>query len=130
MTTPNTLHDLATRALRALDEDDWPQLKDDLRLALNQEDTAAALHQFCLAINYGGLDDFNVYFSIESGNTPDEWVVSEGIKCFYKGVEITALFEGSDIDELIYANSNKVEDMMSDLWAEAQIDRYEASRED
>lgn len=123
MTTPNSIYDVAKRSLLALDEESFPQLRDDLRDVLKQEDTAHVLHQYSLKIDMGGKD-FTVYFSVESGDTPDEWVVSEGAKCFYEGIEITELFEGSDIDEQIYMKSNEVEAMMADGWAEHMIEKY------
>lgn len=129
MTNPATLENHATRALRALDEEDFPQLKQDLRDVLYKEQTAAALHQFVLAIDMGGAD-FNVYFDVESGDDVDEWVVSEGLQAFYQGIEITELFDGSDLDEQIYARSNEVQEMIDDAWAEAKIDQYEMSRDD
>lgn len=88
-----------------------------------EEEAAALKYHCCLAINIGGKD-FNVYFDIETGDTPDEWVVSEGAKCFFKGVEITELFEGSEINEAIYAQSKEVEQQMADSWAEHMIDKY------
>ena len=129
MTNPATLENHATRALRALDEQDFPQLKQDLRDVLYKEQTAAASHQFNLAIDMGGAD-FNVYFDVEAGDDIDEWVISEGLQAFYQGIEITELFEGSDLDEQIYARSNEVQDMIDDAWAEAKIDQYEMSRDD
>ena len=81
------------------------------------------MHQFELQIDMGGKD-FTVYFSVESGDSPDEWIVAEGAKCFYQGIEITDLFEGSDIDEQIYAKSNEVEQIMADAWADHMIDKY------
>lgn len=129
MTNPATLENHATRALRALDEEDFPQLKQDLRDVLYKEQTAAASHQFNLAIDMGGAD-FNVYFDVEAGDDIDEWVVSPGLQAFYQGIEITELFEGSDLDKQIYARSNEVQDMIDDAWAEAKIDQYEMSRDD
>ena len=129
MTNPATLENHATRALRALDEEEFPQLKQDLRDVLYKEQTAAASHQFNLAIDMGGAD-FNVYFDVEAGDDIDEWVISEGLQAFYQGIEITELFEGSDLDEQIYARSNEVQDMIDDAWAEAKIDQYEMSRDD
>lgn len=129
MTNPATLENHATRALRALDEQEYPQLKQDLRDVLYKEQTAAATHRFNLAIDMGGAD-FNVYFDIESGDDIDEWVISSGLQAFYQGIEITELFDGSDLDEQIYARANEVQDMIDDSWAEAKIDQYEMSRDD
>lgn len=130
MTTPNSLYDLAKRSLHALDENSWPQLRDNLRHALNQEDTAQALHKYSLQIAFGGTQKATVYFSIEAGDLPDEWVVSAGAKVFYQGIEITELFEGCDIDEQIYTKSDEVEQMMADAWADHMIDQYESSTSD
>ena len=130
MSQPNSLYDLAKRSLRAIDEDSWPQLRDDLRDALNQEDNAHALHQYSLQIAFGGTQEATVYFSIEAGDLPDEWVVSAGAKVFYQGIEITELFEGCDIDEHIYTKSNEVEQQMADAWADHMIDQYESSASD
>lgn len=89
------------------------------------EETKAALnYSYNLRINKGGIEDFTVYFNVEAGDTPDEWIVAEGLEAYYKGVNITNLFEGADIDELIYAKSNEVETMMADAWAEHMIDKY------
>ena len=129
MSQPNSLHDLARRSLRALDEASWPQLRDDLRAALDQEDTACALHQFQLEINFGGPQPATVYFSIEPGETPEYWEVSEGAKVFYQGIEITELFDGVEIDEKIYFKSNEVETMIAEKWADAKIAEYESSRD-
>lgn len=129
MTQPNSLHNLARRSLRALDEDSWPQLRDDLRAALDQEDTACALHQFSLQIAFGGTQEATVYFSIEPGDTPEEWQVSEGAKVFYQGIEITELFEGVEIDERIYFKSDEVETMIAEKWADAKVAEFESSRD-
>lgn len=124
VTTRKALYDVAERAFRALDSEDFPQLKADLKEAIDQEQEAATKYQYSLKINMGGNDDAIAYFNVESGDTPNEWVVAEGAKCFYKGIEITDLFEGSSIDEQIYVQSNEVEDMMADEWAEHMIDKY------
>lgn len=129
MSQTNTLHDLAKRSLRALDEDSFPQLRDDLRAAIDQEDTAHALHQFQLDINFGGPQEATVYFSIEPGDTPEDWQVSEGAKVFYQGIEITELFEGVEIDEKIYFKSDEVETMIAEKWADAKVAEYESSRD-
>lgn len=123
MTTPNSLHDAAERALRALDGEDFPQLKEDLEEAVNQEKKAAESHDYSIQIDMGG-QDFIVYFNVTGGDTADEWIVAEGLQAFYKGIEITELFEGCDLDEAIYMKSNEVESMMADAWADHMIDQY------
>lgn len=91
---------------------------------LTEEAEAASKHQYSLCINMGGIEDFTVYFSIEGGDTPDEWVVAEDAKCFYKGADVTNLFDGSVIDEKIYDQKKEVESMMADSWADHMIDKY------
>lgn len=88
-----------------------------------------ALYPYHLSINMGGVEDCTVYFNVTSGDLPDEWNVAEGLKVFYKGIDITNLFEGCDVDELIYCKSNDVEAMMSEKWADAKIAEYESSRD-
>lgn len=124
MTATNTLHQLAMDAVTRTNLDDFPALKQELRKAVEQEQEAATKHQYSLKINMGGIDDATVYFNVEGGDTPDEWIVAEGLEVFYKGINVTDLFDGSDIDEKIYAQSNEVESMMADAWAEHMIDRY------
>jgi hypothetical protein len=129
MSKNNSLYDVAKRALLALTEEEFSQLLEDLRNVLIAEDIAHALHQFSLNIAFGGNKEATVYFSIEAGDLPDEWNVSEGAKVFYEGIDVTELFEGCDIDERIYAKSNEVEDMMAEKWADAKIAEYEANLE-
>lgn len=124
MTATNTLHQLAMDAVTRTNLDDFPALKQELRKAVEQEQEAATKHQYSLKINMGGIDDATVYFNVEGGNTPDEWIVTEGLEVFYKGINVTDLFDGSDIDEKIYAQSNEVESMMADSWADHMIDKY------
>jgi hypothetical protein len=124
MTNPNSLWDVAERALRALDSEDFPQLKADLKEAIDQEHQAATKHAYSLKLAKGGIDEFNVYFDVEQGDCPDEWVVAEGLQAFYKGVEITDLFEGEDLDEGIYLQREAVEQQMADSWADHMIDKY------
>lgn len=124
MTTPNSLWDVAERALRALDSEDFPQLKADLKEAIDQEHQAASKHAYNLKLAKGGIDEFIVYFDVEQGDTPDEWVVAEGLQAFYKGVEITNLFKGEDLDEGIYLQREAVEQQMADSWADHMIDKY------
>jgi hypothetical protein len=124
MTNPNSLWDVAERALRALDSEDFPQLKIDLKEAIDQEHQAANKHAYSLKLAKGGIDEFTVYFDVEQGNAPDEWVVAEGLQAFYKGVEITDLFEGEDLDEGIYLQRDQVEQQMADSWADHMIDKY------
>ena len=124
MTTPNNLWDVAERALRALDSEDFPQLNADLKEAIDQEHQASEKHAYSLKLAKGGIDEFTVYFNVEQGDVPDEWVVSEGLQAFYKGVEITNLFEGEDLDEGIYLQREAVEQQMADSWANHMIDKY------
>ena len=124
MTTTNSLWDVAERALRALDSEDFPQLKVDLKEAIDQEHQAANKHAYSLKLAKGGIDEFTVYFDVEQGNAPDEWVVAAGLQAFYKGVEITDLFEGEDLDEGIYLQREAVEQQMADSWADHMIDKY------
>ena len=124
MTTPNSLWDVAERALRALDSEDFPQLKIDLKEAIDQEQEAATKHQYNLKINMGGIEDAIVYFNVEGGDTPDEWIVAEGLEVFYKGTNVTGLFDGSEIEGKIYEQNGEVESMMADAWAEHMIDKY------
>jgi hypothetical protein len=124
MTTPNSLWDVAERALRALDSEEFPQLKADLKEAIDQEHEAANKHAYNLKLAKGGIDEFNVYFDVEQGDAPDEWIVAEGLQAFYKGVEITDLFEGEDLDEGIYLQREAVEQQMADSWADHMIDKY------
>ena len=129
MTTPNSLWDVAERALRALDSEDFPQLKADLKEAISQEHQAAQKLPYSLHINMGGYEDVIVYFGVTPGDIADEWVVADGLQAFYKGVEVTGLWEDCDLDEAIYMKSNEVAQMMADAWAEGMIDQYEASRD-
>lgn len=89
-----------------------------------EESEAASKHAYSLKLAKGGIDEFTVYFDVEQGDTPDEWVVAEGAQAFYKGVEITNLFEGEDLDEGIYLQREAVEQQMADSWAEHMIDQY------
>ena len=91
---------------------------------LTEESEASSKHPYSLSLNMGGIEDFTVYFSVEGGDSPDEWIVAEGAQCFYKGIDVTNLFDGSDIDERIYDNTNEVEQQMADAWAEHMIDRH------
>jgi hypothetical protein len=127
MTTPNSLWDVAERALRALDSEDFPQLKADLKEAIDQEHQAASKHPYNLKLAKGGIDEFTVYFDVEQGDAPDEWIVAEGLQAFYKGVEITDLFEGCDLDEGIYLQREQVEQQMADFWAEHMLQQYAAA---
>lgn len=89
------------------------------------EETAAALkYPYNLRINMGGSANATVYFDVDSGDMPDEWVVAEGLAVFYKGINVTDLFEGEDIDQKIYDQSKEVEQQMADAWAEHMIDKY------
>ena len=124
MTATNTLHQLAMDAVIRANLDDFPALKQELREAVEQEKETAAKHQYSLNINMGGIDDAIVYFNVDGGDAPDEWIVAESVAVFYKGINVTDLFEGSDIDEKIYAQSNEVESMMADSWADHMIDKY------
>lgn len=124
MSQPNSLHNLCERSLRALDEDSFPQLRDDLRTAIDQEQNAASKHPFNLKIAFGGTEEATVYFSIEEGDLPDEWVTSEGAQVFYQGVDITALFEGEEIDERIYAQSDDVNRQIEDRRVESAYEYH------
>lgn len=124
MSQANSLHNLCGRALRALDEDSFPQLRDDLRTALDQEQNAASKHPFTLKIAFGGTKEATVYFNIEAGDLPTEWVTSDGAQVFYQGVDITALFEGEEIDERIYAQSDEVEKQIEDQRVEAAYEYH------
>jgi len=131
MTTPNSLHDLAERAMRCLDSEDFPQLKLDLLEAVSLEQKAAERHKYNIKAAKGGTEEFTIYFDVEGDPyDPESWVVAEGLQAFYKGVEITNLFEGCDLDEDIYIQSNEVEQQMADAWAEDKIAEYEAHRDD
>jgi hypothetical protein len=124
MTTPNSLWDVAERALRALDSEDFPQLKADLKEAIDQEHEASQKHAYNLCINMGGIESATVYFDVESGDTPDEWIIAEGLVVFYKGINVTDLFDGVEIEEEIYNQKDSVESMMADAWADHMIDKY------
>lgn len=125
MTTPNSLHDVAERAMRCLDSEDFPQLKLDLLEAISQEQKAVERHAYSIKAAKGGIDEFTIYFDVESDSEdPEGWVVAEGLQAFYKGIEITNLFEGCDLDEDIYIQSNEVEKQMADAWADHMIDKY------
>jgi hypothetical protein len=124
MSTTNSLWNVAERALRALDSEEFPLLKADLKEAIDQEHQAANKHAYSLKLAKGGIDEFTVYFDVEQGDAPDEWVVAEGLQAFYKGVEITDLFEGEDLDEGIYLQREAVEQQMADSWANHMIDKY------
>lgn len=92
--------------------------------SLTEEAEAASKYPYNLCINMGGVESATVYFNVEGGDTPDEWIVAEGIAVFYKGVNVTDLFDGAVIDEEIYNQKDSVESMMADAWAEHMIDRY------
>jgi hypothetical protein len=125
MATPNSLWDVAERALRALDSEDFPQLKVDLKEAIDQEHEAAEKHAYSIKAAKGGNDEFTIYFDVEGdSDDPQSWVIAEGLQAFYKGVEITNLFEGCDLEEDIYMQSNEVEKQMADAWADHMIDKY------
>lgn len=124
MTATNTLHQLAMDAVIRGNLNDFPALKQELRKAAEEEKEAASKHSYNLCINMGGIESATVYFNIESGDTPDEWIVAEGLAVFYKGVNVTDLFDGAVIDEEIYNQKDSVESMMADAWADHMIDRY------
>jgi len=125
MTTPNSLRDVAERALRALDSEEFPQLKVDLKEAIDQEHQASEKHAYSIKAAKGGNDEFTLYFDVEGDpHDPESWVIAEGLQAFYKGVEITNLFEGYDLEEDIYMQSNEVEKQMADSWADHMIDKY------
>lgn len=124
MTATNTLHQLAMDAVIRGNLDDFPALKQSLRQAVEEEQEASSKYHYNLKINMGGIDDFIVYFNVEGGDLPDEWIVAEGMAAFYKGINVTDLFDGAVIDEEIYNQKDSVESMMADAWAEHMIDRY------
>lgn len=94
-----------------------------------EEGTASAAYPYHLSISLGGEENCTVYFSVTGGELPDEWQVAEGLKVFYKGIDITKLLDGSEVDQQIYWQSNKVEDMVAEQWADAKIEEYEANRD-
>lgn len=67
-------------------------------------------HAYALTINFGG-ENCAVYFDIEN-DIDDEWIVSEGAQVFYRGTDITGVFEGCDVDEMIYMQSQKVQEQI------------------
>jgi tetrahydromethanopterin S-methyltransferase subunit A len=131
MTATSSLHQLALEAVTRSDLDDFPALKQSLREAVDEEQKAAERHKYNIKAAKGGTDEFTIYFDVEADpHDPESWVVAEGLQAFYKGVEITDLFDGSDLDEDIYIQSNEVEQQMADAWAEDKIAEYEAHRDD
>lgn len=89
------------------------------------EQTAASLRRFSLEIEFGGADIATVYFDIESDQEDSpSWIVSEGLKVFYAGIEITALFDGLEIEEKIYEQSSKVDEMIEDEHINSMADYY------
>lgn len=89
-----------------------------------KESAAACKYPYCLYLNTGGIHTVTVYFNVEQGDGFDEWVVSDDLVVFYKGVDVTGIFDRYTITELIYANSKKVEDQMEDAWADDLFERY------
>lgn len=71
-------------------------------------------HAFSLTINFGG-ENCTAYFDVEPDPSEDYgWVVAEGLQVFYRGTDITGVFEGGDVDEMIYMQSNAVELQMAE----------------
>ena len=78
------------------------------------ECVAQDAHAYSLCINFGG-DPCRVYFDVEADPAEDEgWVVAEGLQVFFNGHEITRVFEGADVDEMIYMLSAEVERQMQE----------------
>ncbi len=125
MTATSSLHQLALEAVIRSDLDDFPALKQSLREAVDEEQKAAERHAYSIKAAKGGIDEFTIYFDVEGdSDDPESWVVAEGLQAFYKGVEITNLFDGCDLEEDIYMQSNEVEQQMADAWADHMIDKY------
>ena len=96
-----------------------------------EESVAASKHSYSVKAAKGGIDEFTIYFDVEGDSgDPESWIVSEGLQAFYKGVDITNLFEGSDLEEDIYLQSNVVEEQMADAWADHMIDKYADAESD
>jgi hypothetical protein len=71
-------------------------------------------HAHALKINFGGEPCW-VYFDVEADPAEDNgWVVAEGLQVFFNGHEITRVFEGGDVDEMIYMLSAEVERQMQE----------------
>jgi hypothetical protein len=90
-----------------------------------EESKAASKHSYSVKADKGGADDLTIYFDVEGDpENPESWQVAEGLQAFYKGVDITNLFDGSDLEADIYLQSNVVEEQMADAWADHMIDKY------
>lgn len=90
-----------------------------------EESKAASKHSYSIKAAKGGIDEFTIYFDVEGDSgDPENWQVAEGLQAFYKGVEITNLFDGCDLEEDIYLQSKEVEEQMADAWADHMIDKY------
>lgn len=89
---------------------------------------AIAAHEYNITVNIGG-DDFTAYFDIVCGNTPELWLVTDGVQAFYKGTEITDLLPDSVLKNAIYDKAETVEHLMAEAWAEKMIEQYEAYRD-
>jgi hypothetical protein len=125
MTTTISLHQLALDAVVRSNLDEFPAFKQQLREAVDQEREAASKHSYSIKAAKGGIDEFTIYFDVEGDSgDPESWQVAEGLQAFYKGVEITKLFDGCDLEEDIYLQSNVVEEQMADAWADHMIDKY------
>lgn len=94
------------------------------------EQLAAAKYNHSLKICFGGEAEATVYFNIEVGDLPSEWIVSETLQVFYKDIDITDLFDGSDIDEHIYMKSNEVERQLEDRQVETMAEYHHQDHDD
>lgn len=88
------------------------------------EKQAAQNHRHSLKINFGGEKDAVVYFDIEQGELPNEWVVSEGCQIFFNNVEVTDLFEGYVVDQKIYLQQDAVDRQIEDNFASDMEEYY------
>lgn len=89
-----------------------------------KEIAAACKYPYCLHLNMGGPYNVTAYFDVKNGDGFDEWTVSDDLKVFYNGVNVTGIFDRETITELIYSKSNMVEAQMEDAWAEDMFERY------
>jgi hypothetical protein len=121
----NSLYNVAALSHFFMDSKKLPALKSDLFNALIKEKEAAKRHPYSIQATKGGNDKFTIYFDVESDlDGPDSWVVADGLQAFYKGIEITDLFESCDLKEYVYVQSKEVEQQMDDRWAEHMLQQY------
>ena len=88
------------------------------------EQQAAENNRFSLQITFGGSAKATVYFDVEEGNEPNEWVVAEGAQLFFKGVDITDFVDGCEIDNKIYEQAQDVDRQIEDAMVSTMEEYY------